>query len=177
MDPAVHLACRGLLVVLFATAAADKLRDRNRFREIVDGYAIVPRPLLPLVVVTLPAMELLLAATLLWPATAGAAAAGALILLAGYTAAIAINLVRGRVEIDCGCTATPTRLGPELLIRNAVLVAIAAVTMTTPAPRALLWLDAVTVVGTVSCGLLFFHAASILADLGHRPRAVAGRIR
>ena len=43
-----------------------------------------------------------------------------------YTAAIGINLVRGRRDFDCGCGGpAATRLHPGLLARNGLLIATA----------------------------------------------------
>ena len=62
-------------------------------------------------------------------------------LLIGYAAAIAINLIRGRSYIDCGCGDTPQMLSGWLLLRNAMLAA-GAFTVTLPTPSAAFsWFD------------------------------------
>jgi hypothetical protein len=54
------------------------------------------------------------------------AAIGAMILLALYGAAIAINLNRGHVTIDCGCGGPGYGLSWLLVARNGALIAVAA---------------------------------------------------
>ena len=50
-------------------------------------------------------------------------AAGLLVI---YAVAIGVNLKRGRRQIDCGCGDEPTPLSRALVVRNCVLVALAA---------------------------------------------------
>ena len=86
------------------------------------------------------------------------AAFAAVALLSLYSAAIAINLARGRRHIDCGCLgpASGQGLTPWLLIRNAALVAGSAAVLLPTTGRELIWIDAVTLAGTlIVLGLLW----------------------
>ena len=63
----------------------------------------------------------------LLPTLAPVAAGAAVCLLAVYTAAIGINLARGRFDVDCGCSGPGggRRLGLSLVLRNGVVLLVA----------------------------------------------------
>lgn len=123
MDPLFSLSAAYALAAVFTLAAAHKLLGFARFRAAFLNYGLVPdrpaRALAPVV----PALELLAAGLLLVPAARMAGAGIAFALLAAYSGAIALNLWRGRTDIDCGCSwgQTAPGLTPWLLIRNASL--------------------------------------------------------
>ena len=115
------------LAALFLSAVRHKLSERLRFAAQLAEYQLLPERLVPTAVWALVGLELTAACTLLWRGSwpvAGALAAG---LLALYAAAIAINLLRGRSHIDCGCGDTPVLLSYWLVLRNALLAGGAAV--------------------------------------------------
>lgn len=150
-DPVVDLVVRGALAALFASAALHKLRDVAAFREIVRAYRLAPDAavtMAPAIAVA----EMIVAVSMLLPSLRTAAGLGAVALLALYSAAIGINLHRGRRTIDCGCGALGTRqpISEWLLVRNAVLMIAAVATLHLPAPRAWLWIDWLTVAGGVA---------------------------
>jgi hypothetical protein len=161
IDPAVAVALRSALALLFLFAAAHKLRDLTAFRAAVAGYELVPRAGLPLFATMIVAAEMTVGATLLIPAGAALAAVGAAALLATYTIAIGINLLRGRRHIDCGCAGPAGRLhlGPALIARNAFLIGAALGAALPVAARPLLWLDAVTILASVTALCLIYAAA------------------
>src|SRR5439155_1412646 len=81
---------------------------------------------------------------------AGLLAAASLLVV--YGAAIAVNLARGRWDIDCGCAGPADRrpITGWLVARNAVLAAAALAGLAPVHPRALLRVDAVTVAGATA---------------------------
>ena len=130
------------LAVLFAFAATHKLTDRLRFEAQLAEYDLLPARLVPAAVFALIGAEVATAAMLLWRGSWALAGllAGALLLV--YAAAIAINLLRGRSHIDCGCGSTPVLLSPWLVLRN-LLLAGGALTLLYPVavtPPLLWWL-------------------------------------
>jgi hypothetical protein len=164
IDPALELVLRGALVLLLGTGALAKSRDLARFRAAVEGYEIVPARAAGTAALGFAAAEGALAAALLAPAAVGlrgAALVAAAALFALYGAAIAINLARGRREIDCGCGGRDAHvpLSGWLLARNALLVAMAAACALPAAPRALTGVDALTVAGAVAVLALVWTAA------------------
>jgi len=74
--------------------------------------------------------------------TWGALLAVGLLLL--ITAAVGLNVLRGRTHIDCGCGWGPeVPLGGGLLLRNLVLAAAALLVLLPVTPRETVWLDLV----------------------------------
>jgi hypothetical protein len=165
MDPSFHLVLRLGGALLLGSAALAKLRDVASFRDAVLGYALVPAPLAGATAAGLLAAELAAAAALLAPGAAGALGAAALLVV--YAAAIAVNLVRGRRWIDCGCGGPGGRraLHGSLVARNLVVAAALAATALAPGPRALVALDALTVgAGVTALALLYAGADVALAN-------------
>lgn len=161
IDPAVSALLRGALALVLAGAAAHKLRDLHAFRVALGDYQLVPWALTGLVAPALVAAEIATAALLVSPLARPAGFAAAAGLLSLYSAAIAVNLVRGRRDLDCGCfgPALRVRLGGGLLARNGVLIAAALAGLAPPAPRALGALDLATIAGALAF-LAFAHAAA-----------------
>lgn len=164
IDPALHAVLRGGLALLFAAAAAHKLRDLPAFRVALGDYQLVPWALTGLVAPGLAAAETAAAALLLSPAARPWGFAAAAALLALYSAAIAVNLVRGRRDIDCGCfgPALHVGLGGGLLTRNAALLAAAGAGFLPVAPRPLGALDGATIAGALAFASFAYTAATRL---------------
>src|SRR6478752_339629 len=95
------LAGRVLLSATFIQAGVQKIRYRAQFPGVISNYKLLPVALVPLVSWLLPPFEIALGVALLVPSSWSALAAGCLLVV--FTAAIIINLARGRTHIDCGC--------------------------------------------------------------------------
>jgi hypothetical protein len=164
LDPALDLALRAGLALLFATSALAKLRDLGAFADAVAGYRLLPAWLVGPAAAVFAAAEGVLAAALFVPALRVASSLGAASVLLLYGVAIAVNLARGRRDIDCGCGGPSGRqtLSEALVLRNALLAAAALASALPPAPRVLGWLDAPTVCGAVATASLLYAAASQL---------------
>lgn len=140
LDPASALGVRLAAALFFGWAAIAKGRDLARFRAALAGYQLLPRFLLHAVALLIPSTELAIALALPfaalapWPQLAGAA------LLLVFAAAMAINLVRGRREIDCGCSfgATDKGLRWSGVARNVVVAAAIVLGGSDGAPASLL---------------------------------------
>ncbi|MFQ5512924.1 MAG: MauE/DoxX family redox-associated membrane protein [Myxococcota bacterium] len=161
MDPALGLVLRLALGLLLVRAATHKLAAPAAFHRALRGYRLLPEAWTVPAAAALVVAELTVATGLGFPATAAAATGAALGLLGLYSAAIAINLARGRRSIDCGCLGPGHRqpLGPELLARNGALMTMALMALLPTAARPLVWLDGVTVsAGVATLGLLYLSA-------------------
>lgn len=164
MEPIIVITLRTALALLFALAATHKLRDLPRFRAALAEYRLLPRGLVGIAAPALAGAELLTTALLaVSPAerpAAGPLAALALLLL--YGGAVAVNLARGRRDIDCGCAGPGAHrpLGGWLLVRNAALAAaaLAAACPVASPPRPLLWIDGLTVAGGVATLAMVYAA-------------------
>jgi hypothetical protein len=163
LDPVLHAWLRASLALLFALAAAHKLRAPRAFAAQLAAYRLLPDAASLPAALALAAAELGAAVALCLPALARAGAGVAALLLGLYTGAIATNLVRGRRAIDCGCGLTPRPLGADLLARNALLSLCALATWLPRSPRALGALDFFTVACATATAALLFAAAEGLA--------------
>jgi hypothetical protein len=112
------------LVAVFAMALRHKLGGYAGFRGVLAQYRILPQALVDPAAAAVVVAEAGVIVLLL--VDVGAGAWFAMLVLALYTGAIAINLFRGRRSIDCGCGGAPTPLSVSLVLRNAMLMAMAA---------------------------------------------------
>jgi len=120
------LAVRIVLTVVFALAGLTKLADRTGTRRTLGDFGVA-EPVASPAAVLVPVGELAVAAGLLFTGSARAGAAGALVLLAMFSAGITASLARGQ-RPDCHCfgQVRSTPIGPDTLVRNAVLAGAAA---------------------------------------------------
>lgn len=136
-DPLVVLIAAGVVALVMARGLWHKLSDYAMFRATLADYGIVPERLVPAAAVGLAAAEALILAGLLVPETRAAAAFAAAGLLLLYAAAIAVNLRRGHVTIDCGCGGPGHGLSWLLVARNLGLALVALLAACAPGSRAL----------------------------------------
>jgi thiol-disulfide isomerase/thioredoxin len=165
---ALLLISRLLLAAVLAVAALAKLADREGTRQAVVAFG-APRSVAAPLALVLPAAELAVAVLLLPGATALAGALGALVLLLLFTAAIALNLVRGR-EPECHCFGQlhSAPAGPRALVRNGLLAMVAALTLAATLagddPSAVGWVERFD--GAETALLAIGAAALVLAAAG-----------
>lgn len=169
-DPIFVIAAALAVAVILASAATHKLRAPAHFANQLEDYQLLPQALVRPVARALPWCEVALAFALLVPAARHVAAFGAATLLASYALAIAINLWRGRRDVDCGCAgpeqAQPIR--PLLLARNTVLVGLALVASLAPLSRDLGVFDGFVVISASAVTLLIYATADGL--MANTPR-------
>ena len=170
-EPLILWALRSFLAALFAVAAISKLGAMEEFHGVVRNFRLLPDPLAKPVAMALPVAELAVAAGLLIAPLAPPAALTAALLLAGFGIAIAINVMRGRTAIDCGCfrNGMKQRISWAMVGRNAVLTAMALATAALlPAARAAGPADvaAGAMAGTVL--ILLYLSASMLGGMPAR---------
>jgi len=171
VDPVFSLLALTALALLFASAALAKLRDRERFAAILGAYQVLPSGLVRPAAVLLPFIELAAALGLFVTQVRLVALAAAAGLLFIYASAIALNLARGRRDIDCGCEGFGRRrpIAGWMLVRNGFLIAIALVAAAPPVPRVLQLVDVLTIAG----GLAAFVLIYVAADEIFAPRRLA----
>lgn len=169
MDPVLHLTLRIPLALLFAAAAVHKLRNPAAFRAAVAAYRLVPPRCAPAIV----AAEVVVAVALCVPGATGPI--GAVTMLLVYAAAIAVNLVRGRRDLDCGCAGPAARrpIGWALVGRNVLLATVALAGLVGVTARPLHWIDALTVVAATLAAAALYAAADHLLALAPRARGAA----
>ena len=150
IDPTINLLVALAFAALFGNSALLKLRAPAIFAATLADYRVIPRASVPAMGVLVVALEAALALGLLWPTTRAMSAAVGAGLLLVYAAAIAVNLVRGRREIDCGCSLQRRPIGRWMVIRNLSLAAALLVCAVPIVARALGVADA----ATIGAGLL-----------------------
>jgi len=168
VDPALHWTLRASLALLWLTAAAHKLRDLRQFVQALAAYDLVPVVLRANVARAIVVLEATIGLTLVASDIALPAVSSAT-LLAAYSVAIGINLVRGR-RIDCGCVGPALRvpLGNSLLVRNGLLIVASLMLCLGTTTRALVWLDVATVIAATATGALLYTASATAFANGAR---------
>jgi len=167
LDPTLPHLCAALLAMVFLAGAWQKLRDMAALVMAIEQYRLLPAPLAAVAAWALVAGEVLAGVLLLPLATRQPGVVMAEVVLLVVTAAVAINLLRGRRAIDCGCG------GPEggqhlswaLVLRNGFLGLAALVVACAPTARELVWLDRLTVlVGALALYGVYVAANQLMTN-------------
>jgi len=125
--PLIGAVCRILLGGIFIYTSIPKLLRPGDFARLVYGYQILHSDLVNLAGITLPWIEMVAGILLvigIFPRSSAVVLAG---MLGVFMAAGFLALVRG-LEISCGCFFPfmgAEELGWDLLVRDAVLLALA----------------------------------------------------
>ncbi|MBV57747.1 MAG: hypothetical protein CMQ12_14370 [Gammaproteobacteria bacterium] len=159
LDPLILRIISVGFALLFIFAAAHKFNNKLQFRGVLEAYKICPPGMLGLVVNVIPLFELMLGlawafiALLLIPISFVPLLSA--MLLFTYAMAIAINLLRGRSYIDCGCgfysmsesaqsgssSGGIQQLSLALVLRNFVLTIVALLATVPLSSRDLIFMD------------------------------------
>lgn len=173
VDPAISLIAFLAFALLWLSSGADKLRHMGRFEAALSAYELLPSArLLRPVAYSIVLAEIVVGVLALMQ-SAGAGPLSAALLLV-YAGAVAVNLSRGRREIECGCsfseTGRPT-LSEWLVVRNLALAGFSLVVILPVSSRTMGVGDALTVfAGLVSAGV-FYQAANHLSATSSPPWA------
>jgi Methylamine utilisation protein MauE len=168
LDPVLGYWITAGLALLFASAAAHKLRAVARFTEVFAALRILPAVLARRVAWLIPCLELCIAAALLWGRTRQPAALAAAAVLTAYALALGLNLRRGRLDLDCGCGMARDRraIAAWMVWRNLVLAGAAIVAALPWSRRAFDPADALTLAGAIVAGALLYAAVDrLLGDV------------
>lgn len=169
IDPVLLRTSQAAAGIVFGLAALAKLIDMPRFTQALASYGLLPGPLVPPLAWVLALAELTVAIALPVDALRQFAALGGLALLALFFGAIAVSLARGNRDIDCGCWAfgqkagaTPAGLSGWHLVRVALLTVLLAPSLLDPSGRAVVWMDYVTVLGSLAVAAGGFFVIDLL---------------
>ena len=163
-----------ILATVFAAAGMAKLADLPGTQVAVREFG-APKRLVRILAFGLPFAELAVAALLLYGPTRAVGGAGALALLALFSAAIAVSLARGRAP-DCHCFGQlhSAPASSKTLARNGVLAGLGTVTLGSglagATPSAFSWMNHVGAaealgisIGIVAVALLAGGAVAFLS--------------
>jgi len=167
---AASVAGRVCVGLVFLLAAAQKASHWRILSGVIANYRLLPRQMVAPAASLLPPVEMIAAILLLSALAMPWAALVSIALLAVFAAAMAVNLLRGRGTIDCGCGQSflTQTLSWTLVARNAVLAALLLPSLVPTGPLALS--AALTGVGA---GLAFFLLYLLLNALAALPRPEA----
>ena len=171
LDPFILQFVSLCFTLLFVLAAIHKMTGFERFQTVLSDYQLIPPLLVPLAARLFPAVEMSLALGWLFAVQRPIVAYGSAGLLAAYSLAMGINLLRGRVHIGCGCgfggaLQHDQQLSVRLVLRNAGLAIIALVT-TLPVPQRELGIaEYVMLVAAVAVSALLYATGSQLFQNG-----------
>ncbi len=158
LDPVVGILITASVAVLFASAAAHKLKDLARFEEIFSAYGMIPAIVPARISRVIPALELLVAVGLVSSLARPHAVVLAIVLLLAYGVAIGVNLARGRRDLACGCGGPNERrpIAAWMVWRNIMIAAAAAAVLAPWTARPLSMTDGVTIVfGLLTVALIY----------------------
>jgi hypothetical protein len=158
--------CRVGTAIIFAESAWHALRDPVRHVGVVANFKLLPGWTVPAAAWALPLLSAVAALLLPWYATARAGSVLGLVLMMLFTAAIFINVRRGRVHIDCGCGgAGGQHISAALVGRNLVLLVLLCAGLVLPVAGTV---DAAAIVltlgGAAGIASLYFAAGQLLAN-------------
>lgn len=158
-DPVLNLISALILGYIFVLAGLHKCKAPAEFGTTLANYKILPESLARQGVYLVPVAEIMTGVALLIPAAATLAAFSAGTLLCIYIAAIGINLLRGRRNIDCGCggPAQKQSISEWMIVRNGLLLGLAYIAGSQTLARPLLWFDWLTVILATVMGCLFYN--------------------
>jgi len=163
MSIAVPLAIvvRVLLAFVFLRAAWHKARSLPHFQAQMGAYQLLPDAALPTVARLFLLLEIAVALSLpvwAWPAPPFIAGG----LLAIYTGALVISLLRGMENLDCGCGGESAQaITWALVLRNAFLIALTLIAMLPTAQRDVSLLEFATVVPACIAVILVYCSVEL----------------
>jgi hypothetical protein len=158
----------GLVCLVLARALLHKLTARTEFEASLAEYRILPARWSAAATMLIGLLEAVAIVAIILPVwrESGAVLAAALFVL--YSAAMAVNLLRGRDHIDCGCGGDGQPLSWFLVGRNLLLVAGCVCIVTCDMPAMLGVAECVAAVGLVPLlWLLLILFDRILGNRSH----------
>ena len=176
LDPGIGSVIVAGSALLFVSAAYQKWRRLGEFGIVVANYQLIPASLASACALLLPTLEALVAVLLVPAATRTWAAATGAVLLLTYAGGVAVNLHRGRRDLDCGCAGPADRrsIAAWMVWRNVALAAVLGIAGVPWAGRSLAWADLVTIVGGLAVVTLLY---TTLDQLLGRVMPRAGALR
>jgi len=167
VDPAIGHLLAISLALLLGSAGLHKWWARREFQAILAAYRLLPAPAVRPVGYLLGMLEIATALGLLSTAVRYASAVASALFLT-YAVALAINLRRGRRDLDCGCGFARNRrpIGGWMLVRNALLAGAAGIAAGAWSPRTLSGIDWMTVAGGVLAAVILYACAELLLGRG-----------
>lgn len=163
-DPAITIISALVLSYIFVLAGLHKFQNLSEFRGTLENYQLFSERLLLPLSLLVPTLEIAAGLGLLILPGAGLAAMTVGLLLSLYIFAIAINLLRKRRDIDCGCLGPLQKqtLSEWLIVRNVLLLGLVYFVMDSGGQRQLQWFDWLVIMLATVAGCLFYNIGNQL---------------
>jgi Methylamine utilisation protein MauE len=164
IDPLLAWPIALCMSMLFGAAAANKLRAIAEFCDALQAYRLLPQGGELVAAPVIIGCELLCAVGLWWQAARAPVAILSAGLLLLYAFAIGVNLLRGRRNIDCGCSLGSSRqaIASWMVWRNLALAALSLSLCFPALPRAIGMLDRLDIAGVTLTSIVLFRAAHLI---------------
>lgn len=178
LDPLIMRIISLGFAVLFMLSAIHKMGDRIEFLQILGAYRVLPAIFLRPAALILPNLEMVVAVGWLAIGFLGFQLRAIPIISAGllliYSSVIALNLIRGRTDIDCGCGFSSSktnkhknaeRISYPLVWRNSILALTALLVIAPSSAREITAIDYVALIAaTVVCILIYGAVNQLIAN-------------
>lgn len=149
-DPVVTRVFASTLAIILLVGAWQKLRDIDTFAVALENYRLLAPGLVYPTAWFIPGVEMIAGSALIFPESCAVGALLAAALLTVVTCAVAINLLRGRRNMDCGCGGLSNQpISWALVARNLILVVLTVPASQQSVGRSLYWGDYFTLGGGV----------------------------
>lgn len=175
LDPVVSTVALAATSIITLIGAMPKLTRQDAFRKTIAGFSLLPHAMIAPVAVAVPAVEIAASLASLIPATRVVGAAALAVLFVIFSLALGINVIRGRTDIDCGCTgfghsgtASPQSIGWAHVARTLLLAMLAALICVPQSPRSVVWFDYLSVLGATLVAVAALLTLDVL--LANRPK-------
>jgi len=175
LDPAFGYLIVIGIALLFASAAAHKLRDLPRFTEVFAAYRVLPGAPARRLAWLIPCLELGLALGVLWEPSRRMAVISAIGVLIAYALGLGVNLARGRRDLDCGCGTARNRrpIAGWMVWRNLLLAVTLGIAAMPWSPRSFELSDFLTVIGGLIVAVTLYAAVDrLLGEVAPRITAL-----
>lgn len=171
LAPLASVTITIFLVIVIMRAAWHKVERYLETVGFAQGYGLVPDHWAAPIVSGLTVIEVSTVLALLIPGVRMLGGVAAAILFTGYGLIMAIALMQGRSQIDCGCGGVPQIVSGYTLTRNAVLAGLAVIVAVLPAQA----IGPVDAAAAIAAALVFAAIYAVVEKLAsHLPNIRAG---
>ncbi len=177
-NPIVESIALTIIAFIFLAGSVRKLTNLGVFEQAIASYELTNDSLTWFLSRFIPILELSAGLLLLIPPMRETGALIALSLLVFVTAAVVINLLRGRTELNCGCGGLEDEqpISWNLVLRNLTLAALVGFSFMGAAHSVFSWVDLVTIYASALAGYgIFAISNQLIANQLRLASASTGR--
>jgi hypothetical protein len=149
LDPAIGYLLISAFSLMYFEAAYHKWSGVQRFSAVLTSYQLLPLSATAVAALLIPCLESGVAIGLWLPSCRATVTLIGISLFILYAFAIALNLYRGRRDLDCGCSGPFDRrpIAPWMVVRNVVFAGLLATSQYPWQDRDWTPVDGLTVIG------------------------------